>query len=72
LQQEEEEGRPWKSLGGMCCKVWKSFLTGKKKRKEKSSFPEELGSQPHLLASPPFTALPALISLSPRDLISFR
>jgi len=52
--------------------VWKSFLTGKKKRKEKSSFPEELGSQPHLLASPPFTALPALISLSPRDLISFR
>lgn len=66
LQQQEEEGRPWNSVGGMFCQVWRrSFLIGKKE--EKKNYP----SLTNLLASPAFAMLPVLISLSPRDFISF-
>lgn len=35
LQQQEEAGRPWNTVGGMFCEVWrKSFLIGKKEKKK--------------------------------------
>lgn len=65
LQQQEEEGRPWNSTGGMF--LWgveADFVYRKKKKFKKITF-HKLGSQPYLLAPA------ALISLFPRGFIYF-